>query len=105
MFQVGIRWHENAGERLCSEVYLNMNISLDTQRKLRMEIQVFIHNKVLVKWQNVHENNFNLTVGRLCLFCFSQGTNGSQLWDTCFAVQAFLEVSHKWVLCRASMLQ
>uniref|UniRef100_A0A8C2ZND7 Terpene cyclase/mutase family member n=1 Tax=Cyclopterus lumpus TaxID=8103 RepID=A0A8C2ZND7_CYCLU len=23
-----------------------------------------------------------------------QGTNGSQLWDTCFAVQAFLEVTH-----------
>lgn len=25
--------------------------------------------------------------------CRVQGTNGSQLWDTCFAVQAFLEVS------------
>lgn len=25
--------------------------------------------------------------------CCPQGTNGSQLWDTCFAVQAFLEVS------------
>lgn len=25
-------------------------------------------------------------------FFLVQGTNGSQLWDTCFAVQAFLEV-------------
>lgn len=30
------------------------------------------------------------------LFCHAQGTNGSQLWDTCFAVQAFLEVTQKW---------
>lgn len=31
-----------------------------------------------------------------------QGTNGSQLWDTCFAVQAFLEVSQScWTtICR-----
>lgn len=27
-----------------------------------------------------------------------QGTNGSQLWDTAFAVQAFLEVTHPSVL-------
>uniref|UniRef100_A0A3Q3K2C1 Terpene cyclase/mutase family member n=1 Tax=Monopterus albus TaxID=43700 RepID=A0A3Q3K2C1_MONAL len=27
----------------------------------------------------------------ICPFCSTQGTNGSQLWDTSFAVQAFLE--------------
>lgn len=34
------------------------------------------------------------------VFEFSQGTNGSQLWDTAFAVQAFLEVFKMWLyLC------
>lgn len=28
------------------------------------------------------------------LFSLFQGTNGSQLWDTAFAIQAFLEVMH-----------
>uniref|UniRef100_A0AAQ6AL23 Terpene cyclase/mutase family member n=1 Tax=Amphiprion ocellaris TaxID=80972 RepID=A0AAQ6AL23_AMPOC len=28
-----------------------------------------------------------------------QGTNGSQLWDTCFAVQAFLEVAQNFLQC------
>uniref|UniRef100_A0A671U7D2 Terpene cyclase/mutase family member n=1 Tax=Sparus aurata TaxID=8175 RepID=A0A671U7D2_SPAAU len=34
----------------------------------------------------------------LTTFCCAQGTNGSQLWDTCFAVQAFLEVMQKLAL-------
>uniref|UniRef100_A0A4W6FFF8 Terpene cyclase/mutase family member n=1 Tax=Lates calcarifer TaxID=8187 RepID=A0A4W6FFF8_LATCA len=33
-----------------------------------------------------------------------QGTNGSQLWDTCFAVQAFLEVMQTWPLTPEVML-
>uniref|UniRef100_A0A8C3DL52 Terpene cyclase/mutase family member n=1 Tax=Corvus moneduloides TaxID=1196302 RepID=A0A8C3DL52_CORMO len=33
-----------------------------------------------------------------CLFSLFQGTNGSQLWDTAFAIQAFLEVMHPSVL-------
>uniref|UniRef100_A0A8C0F8B5 Terpene cyclase/mutase family member n=1 Tax=Bubo bubo TaxID=30461 RepID=A0A8C0F8B5_BUBBB len=33
-----------------------------------------------------------------CLLPFFQGTNGSQLWDTAFAIQAFLEVMHPSVL-------
>uniref|UniRef100_A0A671U6I8 Terpene cyclase/mutase family member n=1 Tax=Sparus aurata TaxID=8175 RepID=A0A671U6I8_SPAAU len=33
----------------------------------------------------------------LTTFCCAQGTNGSQLWDTCFAVQAFLEVMQKLI--------
>lgn len=33
-----------------------------------------------------------------CLFSLFQGTNGSQLWDTAFAIQAFLEVRHPSVL-------
>lgn len=32
------------------------------------------------------------------LFSLFQGTNGSQLWDTAFAIQAFLEVMHPSVL-------
>uniref|UniRef100_A0A3Q3NPX0 Terpene cyclase/mutase family member n=1 Tax=Labrus bergylta TaxID=56723 RepID=A0A3Q3NPX0_9LABR len=36
-----------------------------------------------------------------------QGTNGSQLWDTCFAVQAFLEVTqkHQLIFCRADIIK
>uniref|UniRef100_A0A3B3CSF5 Terpene cyclase/mutase family member n=1 Tax=Oryzias melastigma TaxID=30732 RepID=A0A3B3CSF5_ORYME len=34
-----------------------------------------------------------------CYFFSCQGTNGSQLWDTCFAVQAYLEFPCKLLFC------
>uniref|UniRef100_A0A3P8S102 Terpene cyclase/mutase family member n=1 Tax=Amphiprion percula TaxID=161767 RepID=A0A3P8S102_AMPPE len=55
---------------------------------------------MLVRWyvDGPSSPAFQEHVSRIPDYLWS-GTNGSQLWDTCFAVQAFLEVAQNFLQC------
>lgn len=121
MFQVGIRWHENAGEDLftaplyilsdSAQCCLNLNAHVweETQsskvkknRWMHWNLPLNLVNVFICWFQTFFSLRIHLSFNSqsecLTTFCCAQGTNGSQLWDTCFAVQAFLEVMQKLAL-------
>uniref|UniRef100_A0A8B9UN31 Terpene cyclase/mutase family member n=1 Tax=Anas zonorhyncha TaxID=75864 RepID=A0A8B9UN31_9AVES len=64
-------------------------------KTINMLVRWFVDGKNSPAFQEHAEAAFSFAIPLLLeLSTFFQGTNGSQLWDTAFAVQAFLE--HKW---------
>uniref|UniRef100_A0A671UA29 Terpene cyclase/mutase family member n=1 Tax=Sparus aurata TaxID=8175 RepID=A0A671UA29_SPAAU len=97
----------------CRQVYLPMSYCYAVRLAadedpliLSLREELYVQDYSTINWP-AQRNNVaacdmytpHSTLLSVCLttFCCAQGTNGSQLWDTCFAVQAFLEVMQKLI--------